>query len=119
MSRPLTAALPRPSSVNRSSVSVAVSNVKVADPGDAGAPRAVPPGERTERLDGISRFMQELQQGQRALVGVIQSAPSGERLSNAELLALQASMTRYTQALELVSQLVGIGGRTTRTAPAR
>ncbi|MCP3062781.1 hypothetical protein LXT21_28745 [Myxococcus sp. K38C18041901] len=100
-------------------MSVAVSSVKVADHSEAGAPRAVPTGERVDRFDGISRFMQELEVGQRALVGAIQSAPSGERLSNAELLALQASMTRYTQALELVSRLVGIGGRTTRTATAR
>lgn len=60
-------------------------------------------------LNGISRFVQELEQGQRVLDHLIRSASSGSRYSNAELLSLQASMYRYAQVLDLVSRIVEKG----------
>ncbi|NVJ25992.1 ATP-dependent helicase HrpB [Myxococcus sp. AM011] len=60
-------------------------------------------------LNGISRFVQELEQGQRVMDHLIRSASSGSRYSNAELLSLQASMYRYAQVLDLVSRIVEKG----------
>jgi|GEM_PF-6572711 len=71
----------------------------------------VPPVARMDGtvLNGISRFVQELEQGQRVLDHIIRSASSGSRYSNAELLSLQASMYRYAQVLDLVSRIVEKG----------
>ncbi|MBJ6761847.1 ATP-dependent helicase HrpB [Myxococcaceae bacterium JPH2] len=60
-------------------------------------------------LHGISRFVQELEQGQRVMDQLIRSASSGSSYSNAELLSLQASMYRYAQGLDLVSRIVEKG----------
>ncbi|NTX07476.1 ATP-dependent helicase HrpB [Myxococcus sp. CA040A] len=129
MTSPLTAApLPLPPQVTPPPVSVAAEKHEasrfdgvLADkanaPSSPSAPRevapssAVPPVASTERtvLHGISRFVQELEQGQRVLDDIIQSASSGAHYSNAELLALQASMYRYTQSLDLVSRVVEKG----------
>ncbi|MCP3169267.1 hypothetical protein [Myxococcus qinghaiensis] len=56
-------------------------------------------------LNGISRFVQELEQGQRVLDHLIRSASSGPRDSSTELLSLKASMYRYAEVLDLVSRI--------------
>ncbi|WP_338873184.1 ATP-dependent helicase HrpB [Myxococcus stipitatus] len=80
-------------------------------PRDVSSVGVVPPVAGTAKsvLNGISRFVRELEVGQGVLDGIIQSASSGARFSNTELLSLQASMYRYAQALDLVSRVVEKG----------
>lgn len=95
----------------------AVLTDKAQGPGGVGAarevstPDAVPevPGTERTALNTVSRFVQDLEQGQHMLDRIIQRASSSAPFTHAELLSLQASMYRYTQELDLVSRVVEKG----------
>ncbi len=54
----------------------------------------------------IGRFLKELEVGQANLDRLTSAATGGKEFSNAELLALQASMYQYTISIELLSKVI-------------
>jgi len=64
-----------------------------APPGPAGAPPAA-----------VSRLLERTLEGERRLDTLLAAAARGKTFSPSELLALQASVFRYSQAVEVVSR---------------
>lgn len=59
-----------------------------------------------KKLDGVKRLMAGVMDGQNALDQIISKACSGKQFSNQELLAMQASVYKFSQELELTSKVV-------------
>ncbi|PTL75531.1 ATP-dependent helicase HrpB [Vitiosangium sp. GDMCC 1.1324] len=87
---------------------------------EAQAVGAARPAESVRAVEGVkraespsfhfvTRTLSSLEQGQVQLDQLIQRAASGATFSNSELLLLQASMSRYTLELDLVSKVVEKG----------
>lgn len=57
-------------------------------------------------LTGIQRVMEDVMQGQNKLEEIINLGLSGRSFSTPELLAMQASVFRFSQELELTSKVV-------------
>lgn len=74
-------------------------SAKAADPVQAKA-------ETSRMLDHMARMMTDLEKGQGIMDQLINTGLSGKNISNAQLLALQAGMYKYTQELELTGKVV-------------
>jgi transcription termination factor NusB len=72
--------------------------------------RGAQPVEAKGEADRANRFMTgivtQLEKGQAHMDRLITEGMSGKEFSNAELIALQAGMYKYTQELELTSKVV-------------
>lgn len=106
-----------PSQVNQVQQTQRVSEVAKTDKAaldklrpDAVSTKSAPPvqhkAEASKLVDGMSRMMADLEKGQGVMDKLINSGLSGKKISNSELLALQAGMYKYTQELELTGKVV-------------
>ena len=68
--------------------------------------RAVEPVNEPKRMEGVKRLMSGVMDGQNALDKIISVATSGKQFNNQELLAMQASVYKFSQELELTSKVV-------------
>jgi hypothetical protein len=66
----------------------------------------------TQLLRGLGR---ELDRGERLAEGAIRGGTSGANLTPHELIALQAGIYRYSEALDLVTKLVDRASQAVRT----
>jgi type III secretion system YscI/HrpB-like protein len=57
-------------------------------------------------LVAVKHFFEDMESGQASLDALVNAATSGKKFSNAELLGLQAAMSRYTLEIDLVSKIV-------------
>jgi hypothetical protein len=60
----------------------------------------------SKTTEGLAKLLEDIEKGEGVMNKLIKSASSGKSFSNAELIALQAGMYKYTQELELTGKVV-------------
>ncbi len=62
--------------------------------------------ESSKALDAVQKFLGEVERGQTSMDKIIQSSLSNKKMTQQELLGMQAMVYRYSQELELTSKVV-------------
>ena len=81
-------------------------DASLAPPGTAAGPARVAPPAARDGPAQLRRVLVSLAEGERKLDGVIRSALAGRDYSPQELIALQATVLRHSQEVEVVSRVL-------------